>query len=365
MRIAKMSKASRRAAADCDTYAPARRRVRAALRATLTALGEQRPRSLIKATGPSLQLEAHDAAATGSKSYFIFIVVSTMLCRTRGTPVTSCVLNVTFGCNSYTSKNGCLTPKTVLWTRGKCGGTFDVGNRYIKCAANSNCSIDDPIKNMLPDTPMPKDGTCLVLFSCSRVAYPNDRRFKHLNDVYRDRIPRWLTFGIETFSVDSCANNSVDHNGFAFPGITNFNFNGSMGHCVWGCPTIREKASLRFIDRHLPSRCKFVFKITGKYFAPSFGKEFERIPADADAAVQYGTYTYGKSKSSGPRSQNSEIYGIRRELIPELLNERTGDAEFQLRTFTTRRCARLHRMNRMQLSNFTMRSDWRTLTSLR
>lgn len=115
---------------------------------------------------------------------------------------------------------------------------------------------------------------------------------------------------METFSVVSCASVSTDKQGLKIPGVAPLNFNGSTSHCVWACPTVREKVSLKFVDLHLPSRCKFVFKTTGKYFAPSFGSEFECIPADADATVQYSMYPYRSAfppchRVSVPRSTGS------------------------------------------------------------
>lgn len=286
------------------------------------------------------------------------------------TSSTRCVLNQTFGCTFNVPNDTCSDPRSSVWTKGACSGVFTVGNRRVRCRANAQCWTDDPIVHPLPSEPMSKEKVCLVLFTCSRSklyeANKKDKRFANLNEVYRDRVPRWLAFGMQTFSVDSCANMSTQVGGFSTPGVTPLNFNGSTSHCVWGCPTVREKVSLAYVDRHLPPQCEFVFKITGKYFAPSFGAEFAHVPADADVVVQYDMFSYGKAiPTAYPKSQQSEIYGIRRSLIAELLQGRRGDAELQLRDFTLRRCDRLHRMNRLPLLNFTMRSDWRTLRYLR
>ena len=290
-----------------------------------------------------------------------------MLCSSSSA---HCVLNDTFGCTFAVPNDPCSNPRSGVWTKDKCSGLFTVGGHQVKCRANSQCWTDDPIVHLPPSNPMPKDKVCLVLFTCSRASWyaknTKDTRFSNLNNVYRNRVPQWLVFGMQTFSVDSCASMSTQVGGFSTPGVTPLNFNGSTSHCVWGCPTVREKVSLAHVDRHLPPQCEFVFKITGKYFAPSFGAEFARVPADTDAVVQYDMYTYGKTITTPyPQSQQSEIYGIRRPLIAELVKEHGGDAERQLRAFTLRRCDRVHRMNRLPLLNFTMRSDWKTLTHLR
>ena len=290
-----------------------------------------------------------------------------MLCSSSSA---QCALNKTFGCAFTVPHDPCSNPRSGVWTGSGCSGWFTVGSRRLKCKQNSECWFDDPILHAPPSNPMPKNKVCLVLFTCSRSSWyeanRKDRRFANLNEVYRDRVPQWLAFGMQTFSVDSCASMSAQVGGFSTPGVTPLNFNGSTSHCVWGCPTVREKAALAHVDRHLPPQCEFVFKITGKYFAPSFDAEFARVPADAEAVVQYDVFTYGKAmKTPYPLSQQSEIYGIRRPLIAELLKERGRDAESQLRRFTMRRCERVHRMNRLPLVNFTMRSDWRMLSFLR
>lgn len=268
----------------------------------------------------------------------------------------NCVLNSTYGCEHFVPSNACRKPQSRVWTRGKCEGVFKVGNRSITCGPNKQCAFEERIEHPLPAIPMPKESTCLVLFACSRYT---KSPLRYLNDIYLNRIPRWLTFGFDTFSVDSCANMSVNHQGLKIPGVTPLNFNGSTSYCVSTCPTQREKTALRFADLHLPSKCRFVFKITAKYFAPMFGREFERIPAGAEVVAQYGTY------SGRPEKQQSEIYGIRRDLIVRLLDEKERNAERQLWLFTRKRCARLHRMNQMHLNNFTRRSDNKILTFLR
>lgn len=246
---------------------------------------------------------------------------------------------------------------------GNCSGTFTVGDTRVRCGKNRKCYHTLPIAHPSPQYPKDKHSTCLVLFLCSRAnnimrsRNTTDPRFTGLNQVYYDRIPRWRTFEISTFSVDACASMSPHQGGFSTPGVVPLNFNGSTSKCVWGCPTKREKIALAYADRHLPNHCEFVFKITGKYFAPSFGREYALIPNDADLAVQSHTF-------NNALSQNSEMYGIRRTLIRDLLRETHGDAERQLRSFSTKRCSKVHRMNLMPLLNRTMRSDWRTLTTL-
>lgn len=290
-----------------------------------------------------------------------------MLCSSSSA---RCKWNQTFGCTYPVPSDSCAPPKRSVWTSGPCKGLFDVGDRKIGCGLRSQCWVDDPIVHAPPPRPLNKSTTCLVLFACSRDrAYQTsrnglpDQRFATLNEVYRDRIPRWLRFGFPTFSIDSCTSASSQRGGLVLPGVTPLNFNGSTAHCVWGCPTVREKIALAYAERHLPSRCDFVFKITGKYFAPTFENEFKYVPGDTELVVQYDTFKV--SQGSRFLSQRSEIYGIRRGLISELLRESGGDAERQLASFARKRCDRVHRMNRMGLNNFTMRSDWRTMTSLR
>lgn len=117
---------------------------------------------------------------------------------------------------------------------------------------STQCTTSYPLENVPPVGRLPAAETCLVLNLCWR---------EHFVGVYRDRIPRWTTFGLATYSVDSCTNASESAR-FTTPGVTPLSFAGETGTCRWSCVTMREKVALRFAHEHLPSKCGFVFWVS-------------------------------------------------------------------------------------------------------
>jgi hypothetical protein len=269
----------------------------------------------------------------------------------------TCIFNQTYGCIPPTHRNSsCSAPPTGgVWARPSCRGRFRVASGASRLpgtlvcgGANETerCTTRYPLRHPPPPKPLPKEGTCIVLNLCWR------ERFA---DVYRDRIPRWTSFGIRTYSVDSCTNASEAATAFTTPGVTPLFFAGERGPCFWHCVTVREKVALSFMHEHLPTNCTFVFWASAKYHAPGFAHEFAMIPAATQLVVQFDVY-----EDRTVPLQTSEIWGVRRELVPLILDhiDRHSSVEHALWKATADLCGGVHRLDQMMLSNISAkRSD--------
>jgi len=258
----------------------------------------------------------------------------------------TCVYNKTFGCipekpmlnkcDEYTGSG--------VWVKNGCEGLFTVNGTSIHCGwrsrkwKNITCTTNQKIVHPRISSPMPSRHVCIVIFLCYRSRTQTNA---NLMDVYNDRIPKWKAFNFSTFSVDACSLNRT------FEGITPLNFVGEQGPCVWSCVSRRETAALKFASSNLPKQCKFVIKVSGKYFAPTFLKEFKSIPSSTKLAIQY-------------KSKRSELFGITRDLLDTYITMPTAkDNEHKLQALSLKKsvCPYVHRMNPMKLDNITRRSD--------
>ena len=206
----------------------------------------------------------------------------------------------------------------------------------------------------------PVNKICVGLFMCSRnSSYVNSNPM----DVYADRINRWKHHNgtMRLFILDSC--NQTLGRPYRTDGIPTLSFPGATSwKCGNFCPTVRETEALAFAMRHLPSSCHFVFKITAKYYMPTFEQQLHRMPHDTWMAVQF------KARRD---YQQSEAVGMTRELwvefVVKMIRHR-GDQEQRLAAFksTTRGlCEHTYSMDSMPLDNFTRRSDGSTLSFVR
>ena len=228
-------------------------------------------------------------------------------------------------------------------------------------AKNHTCSVQTTAyrKGENPDT-FPVNKICVGLFMCSRNSSHVD---SNPMEVYSDRINHWKHHNdtMRLFIVDSC--NQTLGRPYLTNGIPTLSFAGNTsGECRSSCPTTRETVALEFAMRHLPSSCHFVFKITAKYYMPTFEEQLHHMPHDTRIAVQFTARQY---------YQNSEAVGMTRKLWDEFLvkmKRYRGAQEQRLSVFqrTTRGlCNHTYRMDPMPLENFTRRSDESILSFVR
>ena len=267
----------------------------------------------------------------------------------------NCSINKTFG---FIFDNTCgLVPNTKLWVKN-CKGIFNCSNTIINVKKTNKKAYYTLTKNKTYIRPnisiISIKHVCLSLFMCSRhkTNVNND-----LMKVYDDRIRHWeqkfIQHSVNTsvLIVDSCAQNGQYKS--KFPVLS---FNGSTSSwCSWSCPNIRENIALNFLNKNLPARCDFVFKVNAKYFLPDFEYHIAQIPYSSKVVVQF-------------ENMRSEVFGMERKIFQEYLKyNHRGNQEQRLLSFIQQKnvCPFVHHFNVIKLQNFTRRSDGRILDSIR
>mgnify|MGYP006267358583 CR=1 FL=1 len=82
--------------------------------------------------------------------------------------------------------------------------------------------------------------------------------------------------------------------------------------------TIKERNSVRYLLDHIQTNdeyrnCKYVLKVTGKYFLEHFEDQIPTFPKDKDMFLQ-------KKRDENTKIQHCEFFGMRKELLPDFLD---------------------------------------------
>jgi hypothetical protein len=120
-------------------------------------------------------------------------------------------------------------------------------------------------------------------------------------DIYENRAKRWLdNTSIEIYTVDSSGEllftSKKDKTYFNHPRLHQYTFK-QEGSQVMKDPSVAEKNSMIKAFRHFKKdfeNYEIVFKITGKYFIPTFEKVVD-FPKNVDLVFQYRTDTQGQN----------------------------------------------------------------------
>jgi hypothetical protein len=181
--------------------------------------------------------------------------------------------------------------------------------------------------------------------------------------IYENRAKKWLdNTSIDIYTVDSSGEllftSDTDKKYFNHPRLHQYTFK-QKGSQVMHGPSVAEKNSMIKAFKHFKKdfeKYEIVFKITGKYFIPTFEKVVD-FPEKVDMVFQYRRDTHG---------QNTEVIGFSPMVFKEIVTQINDDTTIEELSCSIRKgkMYRTHRLPKMKLDQFTKRSDGSTLKYL-
>lgn len=193
---------------------------------------------------------------------------------------------------------------------------------YEKEQLNYNKNILAPNKtslNYININKVKKPLKCCILLT---MYIGND---KYRKNMYENIVDKWLKYtNFEIFSVDSSGKylNNKSKRLYQYSFKQNKPFQNEN-------PSVFEKDSILNIlkyYKHIFKKFDIIFKVTGKYFIKDLENIIPYIPNDADIILQNQNNTH---------KQNSELVGIKTNIIEEILNLINNKKGFEEILFST------------------------------
>ena len=163
------------------------------------------------------------------------------------------------------------------------------------------------VENFVDDK---KDYWIILLTTCINPLHKNDEtEMNSRKELYYQQINRWLN---ETpFSIVV-----VESSGYSFDEIKNDRLTVISFSTQVGSSTVGESLSILYAldklkDTDIYKKCKYILKVTGRYFLSNITETLSHIESDKDLYLQ---------KIRADSFQNSEYFGIKRDLMYPFLN---------------------------------------------
>jgi hypothetical protein len=192
---------------------------------------------------------------------------------------------------------------------------------------------------VIPDIVNPDAPKCCILLT----AY-----IKNREDIYYQSVKRWLDETMLNIYLVDSSNTGLTIN---HPRFHQFKFKQNDNFAAQN-PSKYEITSILKAYDYFKFKEDIVIKVTGKYFIPKLESKLNYVPSKSEIILQYRADTHG---------QNTELMGIKSNLIPTILNQYTETDSFESFMCYIKNHFNSWRFTSFKLDQYVKRGDGSTL----